>query len=183
MTIKVLLINGSPRKEGNNSFLLSIAKEKLSNNYELDEVILQKMQQSACTHCDACHVDNRNNCVHTDDTNLLMNKVTNAEILIIATPVYWWAVSAQLKLFIDKFYSKVDLFQKTEKKLALITVGGAELDDPQYRIIDQQFECICKYLNWEYLFNFNATAYEAQEIAQKDNVINSFIACLDESFI
>ncbi len=172
----MLILHGSPRSKGNSSFLLNAAKESLQNKYEIEDIVLNNMKQTPCVHCDYCK-NHDNVCV-----NMLMDKVFHADAIIIATPDYWWGVTAQLKMFLDKFYSKDELFQKQSKKVGLIIVGAATLEDPQYSIITKQFECICNYLSWDYAFNFNASAYEAGEVADKTEILNELTASLNSSF-
>ncbi|MEG0392450.1 MAG: NAD(P)H-dependent oxidoreductase, partial [Anaerovoracaceae bacterium] len=88
-------------------------------------------------------------CVHSEDTNEIIEKVAAADCIIFATPVYWWGVSAQLKLALDKFYSRSEALKKKTKKIGIIAIGEDTLDGPQYDLISKQFRCICEYLNWE----------------------------------
>jgi multimeric flavodoxin WrbA len=62
--------------------------------------------------------------------------------LIFGTPVYWWGISAQLKMLIDKFYSKSKQFAKQNKNRS-VSIGGAVLQDREYGLIKEQFSCIC----------------------------------------
>ena len=74
-----------------------------------------------------------------DDTNPTIDKITAADVILFATPVYWWGMSAQLKLIIDKCYCRG--LQLKNKKVGTIVVGGSPVDSIQYELIDKQFDC------------------------------------------
>jgi multimeric flavodoxin WrbA len=57
-----------------------------------------------CNACDACRKENSKGCVVNDDMQMLYPKLKAADAIVIASPVYWFSVSAQTKLFIDRFY-------------------------------------------------------------------------------
>ncbi len=67
-------------------------------------------------------------------------------MIIFATPVYWWGMSAQLKLIIDKCYC-MDLHLKN-KKVGVLVVGADSVDSIQYELIHKQFQCMADYLSW-----------------------------------
>ena len=63
-------------------------------------------------------------------------------MILFATPVYWWGMSAQLKLIIDKCYCRE--LQLKNKKVDTIVVGGSPVDSIQYELIDKQFDCMAR---------------------------------------
>ena len=88
-----------------------------------------------------------------------------ADAIIFATPVYWWGITAQLKLVIDKFYARASKFAGTGKKVGTVVIGEAELDDAEYEIIQKQFECIADYLGWEIAFAKSISADKPKDLA------------------
>ena len=164
--MKVLLLNGSPRMKGTTKRALSLLEASIGINkekVEIDFYDITKMKLSACLNCDGCR-RNGGTCVIDDDGIFLQEKIFEADTIILGSPVYWWGISAQLKMVIDKLYSKEELYfaKKMVKNIGLITVGASEVDNPQYRIIREQFECICKFLNWNLIFT--------KDIATRDKV-------------
>ena len=90
-------------------------------------------------------------------------------MILFATPVYWWGMSAQLKLIIDKCYCRG--LQLKNKKVGTIVVGGSPIDSIQYELIDKQFSCMAKYLSWDMVFQKSYYATDSDELAKnKDSI-------------
>jgi multimeric flavodoxin WrbA len=165
--MKVLLINGSPRLSGNTRTALEeISRSVRSNTPEADiELIdITKYKLSGCMNCDSC-MENGGSCVQPDYTNEVIKKVYDTDVVILGTPVYYWGITAQLKTLVDKFYSKDVQFREQKKKLGIVAVGAADLDDREYGLIREQFECICDYLGWDLIFCHSISAFEKSDLA------------------
>ncbi len=179
--MNILIVNGSPRKNGNTSVALGeIIKSAQDNhpNARIDLVDISKCNIHACTACDACK-SNGGICVSPDDSAMLMDKVLLADIIIFGSPVYWWGVSAQTKLFIDKLYAKDGVYQEMPpKKIGIVITGAMELDDIQYRLISDQFKAICGYLRWELIFAKLFSFSEAGEIANCEKSMDALKSLL-----
>lgn len=168
--MKALLFNGSPRK-GNTCAALDALKKGMENmgDLEIQEVMAADVSVSPCMACDLCDSDGE--CVFEDDTNDVVEAVLAADIIVFATPVYWWGMTAQLKVIIDKFYSRSKRLKELRKKVGVLVIGEAEQDDPQYEIIPKQFACICDYLGWEMAFSKTYTAAAADDLAKSEETI------------
>lgn len=169
---KVIVLNGSPRTTGNTicavKHLLNGMAKKAA--FEYTEVNLTKEALKPCLACNACK-KNGGICATDKASAALMEKVLDSDVILLATPVYWWGISAQLKTAIDKFYSKSDIMGPMEKKIILVTVGAAPVDDPQYELIRQQIEFICSHSSWELIAQIKAGAFEAGELASKPEIL------------
>ena len=100
---KVLIINGSPRKNGNCSCLIQTLAEGVNENGGISEIInLQELKIAPCNACDACRKNKNKGCIIEDDMIPLYSKVAQADAIVFASPTYWANISAQTKLFIDK---------------------------------------------------------------------------------
>lgn len=165
--MKALLLNGSPR-QGNTYAALESLKKGFENikGLEVGTIDATNVDVAPCLACDNCA--DGNGCVFDDDTNEVIAAIEEADVLVFATPVYWWGITAQLKLIIDKMYSRCDAMKECSKKVGVIAIGEAEQEDPQYSLISKQFECICEYLGWDIAFCSTYTAGAADELAAND---------------
>jgi multimeric flavodoxin WrbA len=103
---KVLIVIGSPRKKGNSATLAGqVAAGAASAGAEVETVFLQDMDIRPCTACDACLKGPDPDCVIDDDMQILYPKIQEARSIAIASPIYWFTVSAQTKLFMDRCYA------------------------------------------------------------------------------
>jgi multimeric flavodoxin WrbA len=119
---KIVVLIGSPRKNGNteilvNAFISGVDKQK--NSVELISVIENKV--SGCTGCNFCFQDSRHRCVQKDDMQGIYEKLADADVLVIATPIYFYGVSAQLKCIIDRLHNPIRNTFKV-KELVLLAV-------------------------------------------------------------
>jgi multimeric flavodoxin WrbA len=145
--MKILALQGSPRKGGNTATLFGGFLEGLrtSGKHEIKEVLLHEREIHPCRNCDACRRMTDRYCVIDDDMQDLFVPFIEAEMLVLCSPIYWWNVSAQLKLFIDRLYglnpeSHPDFFEG--KKLVLVLTyfdadpnSGAEITLSMFREI------------------------------------------------
>lgn len=103
---RILVVKGSLREKGNSSLLADqLAEGAKASGAEVEVFILQNMNIQACNACDACQESPENGCILEDDMQTLYPKLRQADAIAIATPVYWFTMSAQTKLFIDRWYA------------------------------------------------------------------------------
>lgn len=104
--MKVLVVLGSPRRNGNSETLCleTIAGIQESIECSVDSLYLHKLKISPCRSCGGC--EKTGNCVVKDDLTDLFEKVDEADIIFLVTPVYFYGPSAQIKTFIDRFQSR-----------------------------------------------------------------------------
>ncbi|MCX6095800.1 MAG: flavodoxin family protein [Candidatus Bipolaricaulota bacterium] len=103
---KVLVLLGSPRKEGSSASLARcLAEGAQSAGAEVEEVVIQDLDIRPCAACEACHKEGSKGCVVKDDMPLVYEKLLEADAIVFASPVYWFTFSGQTKLVIDRFYA------------------------------------------------------------------------------
>jgi multimeric flavodoxin WrbA len=106
MAKKILALMSSPRKNGNSTLLgQKIADGATAAGARVEVLNLAKMTIRPCIACDKCHAADDKFCIIRDDMRNLYQKVMDADGLIWASPVYFFTVSAQLKLFMDRCYA------------------------------------------------------------------------------
>ena len=145
--MKIVIINGSARR-GNTLTAIDAFIKGASEKNEIEIIQPDRLHIAPCKGCGACQC--YKGCIDQDDTNPTIDKITAADVILFATPVYWWGMSAQLKL---------------------IVVGGSPVDSIQYELIDKQFDCMAKYLSWDMIFQKSYYATASDELAKnKDSI-------------
>lgn len=131
---KLLIINGSPRKNGSDAKVAAKAAEIASEyGYESERVDVYDLRLNGCMACGACKKTGR--CVQKDGMNDLIAKIRDSDMLLLATPVYFGAETGPMKTFIDRLYAltsvdadgnKVRDIGKVKKVSTLFTCGAPE---------------------------------------------------------
>lgn len=101
MNKSILILLGSPRKNGNSEVLSdALAKGAQSVGHTIEKIYIQNYNIKPCTACYGCRTTNK--CVQNDDMETILNKMIKADIIVLATPVYFYSMSAQMKTLIDR---------------------------------------------------------------------------------
>lgn len=101
MSKKVVVISSSPRKKGNSDMLAKeFAKGASDAGNEVKYIAVRDLNLQFCRGCLYCQSHEK--CVISDSVNGLLDDVQNADVLVFATPVYYYSVSGQLKTFLDR---------------------------------------------------------------------------------
>lgn len=164
--MRIVILNGSPRK-GNTYSAINALRKNIPSTNEVEIIEADKLNIIACKGCDAC--GKSKGCVLNDDTNKTVDKLVAADMIVFATPVYWWGMTAQIKLVIDKCYSKGALLK--DKDIGLIVIGGEKTDDIQYELIKKQFECMAKFLKWNIKFYKKYSAKKTTDLLNNKEAI------------
>lgn len=119
--MKVLIINGSPRIDGNTTTSINeLIKAFDKNEIETETIQIGNQNIRGCIACNSCQKNHK--CVFNDSVNEVAKKFENADGLIIASPVYFASANGTLISFLDRlFYSSH--FDKTMKVGASIAIG------------------------------------------------------------
>jgi multimeric flavodoxin WrbA len=102
--VKVIAFNGSPRKKANTVTLVeAVLKGAASKGAETRLVNLNELNIKGCQGCEACKKE-PGKCAYKDDLSPLLQEMKECDAIVLGTPIYWFRVSAQLKMLIDRFY-------------------------------------------------------------------------------
>lgn len=130
----VLIISSTPRINGNSEVLAKQfadgAKES-GNNVKF--INLRDYKLNYCVGCYNCHKTGK--CIHKDGMNELSNLLINSNVIVLATPVYFYSMSGQLKVFIDRL---VPTYEKIKADIYLIATQW----DSDKEIMNNTFEAI-----------------------------------------
>ena len=141
----IVVLAGSVRKGGNTDLLVQAFAEGAGQNHDVEIVSVADYNVNPCIGCNSCFSREGNQCFQDDDMHKIYDKLKNADILVIASPVYFYGISAQLKAIVDRLHTPMRKEFKI-RKLALILVGAAtlpELFDPiklQYQLVLNYFQ-------------------------------------------
>lgn len=169
--MKIVILNGSPRKGNTNAAIEALVSGAGKNN-EIDIIRADRLNISGCKGCGVCQCSK--GCVAKDDTNETIDKLVDADMIVFATPVYWWGMTAQLKLVIDKCYCRG--VQLKGKAVGFIVIGGAPTDNVQYELIEKQFNCMAEYLNWNIKFSKKYSANAVNDLADNSKIVAELAA-------
>lgn len=141
--MKILVLNGSPRKNGNTYNLAAAFKQGAEKNNDVELISVCDYNINPCKGCNCCFTSEGNNCVLNDDIKIIYDKMKEAEVVVVASPVYFYGISAQLKAVTDRFHTPMRNSFNT-KKLGLILVGAAKIPELFDSVITQ-YELVLKF--------------------------------------
>lgn len=143
--MKIVVLTGSPRKNGGSNYLaerfLDGARE---SEHEVVRFDCAAKNVHPCIACDRC-ADGA--CVFEDDMSGIMEKLLEADMVVFASPTYYFGLSAQLKAVIDRFYGRNAALMERKKTALLLTAGGAYERNLEGVVL--QFEIMAEYLQWQ----------------------------------
>jgi multimeric flavodoxin WrbA len=103
---KILVVHSSPRKKGNSNTLANgIIKGAESAGADVESVYLHGLDISPCNACYACQKKDSKGCAIDDEMQTIYPKLVECDTWVIASPVYWFNMSAQTKLFMDRCFA------------------------------------------------------------------------------
>ena len=144
--MNILIISGSPRKGGNTELLAEAFAKGAAEYHHVEIVSVRDYKVNPCLGCNACFKTN-GICAQKDDMTIIYEKMSQADMLVIASPVYFYNISAQLKAVIDRFHNPIrDTFHI--KRMALLLVGAATLPELFDAILTEYNLCL-KFFNIE----------------------------------
>lgn len=141
--MNIVVLTGSPHKNGTSALLaeqfIKGAKEAGHDIYRFDAAFRKVHPCIACDHCA------KDVCVFQDDMVELSPKLLASDMIVFATPIYYFSFSAQLKMVIDRFYAYNQELIDAKKKAVLLATGGDE-DAWSFDVIANLYHNLCKYL-------------------------------------
>jgi multimeric flavodoxin WrbA len=145
----ILILKGSPRERGNSAVLARQAAEGArAAGAQVESIYLHGLDIRPCDACDLCL--EQGECVIEDDMRPLYPKLAAADAIILASPIYWFTFSAQLKLCMDRWYA----FQASKwKELSgkpfgiILAYGDSDLYTSGAINAIHTYESMCRYLN------------------------------------
>ena len=145
--VRIVVLKGSPNKHGSTNLLVeNFVKGANEAGHAVDEIDVAHADISPCIGCIHCGYEG--DCVLQDDMDVFRQTILKADMLVFATPLYYYGMSAQLKIFIDRFCSKNFSIQQKHFKSALLTVAYNS-DDWTFDALESHYDTLIRYLNLE----------------------------------
>ena len=114
MSKKVLILSGSPRKNGNSDILCDeFARGAIQSGNEVEKIRIADKKIGYCHACYYCR-DHGGECAIKDDMAEILQKIIQADVIVLATPVYFYSIDAQLKTVIDRTVARWTEIQNKE---------------------------------------------------------------------
>ena len=150
MSKKIMILNGSPRKNGNTSALVNeFTKGAEEVGHTVTEFFLDKMNINGCKGCFGGGKNFNSPCVQKDDMIKIYQPYRDADVVVLATPIYYWTVSGQLKTAFDYIVfgnSDVMYYRNPIKKSVLLMAAeGNEFEEA----VSWYEHVVCGYLGWK----------------------------------
>ncbi|MGN1182279.1 MAG: flavodoxin family protein [Faecalibacillus sp.] len=137
MNKRVLILSGSPRKNGNSDELCQqFQKGAEESGHEVKKIYIQDLDIHFCKACYACKkVDH---CIQDDDMTMVLEEMGQADVIVLASPVYFYSISAQLKTVIDRTLATYYPQQLKNKEFYFI-MTAAEDEETIHRAMDAMY--------------------------------------------
>ncbi len=102
---KILILEGSPRPNGNSCILSNeFARGAEEAGCSVDKIQISRKKISGCLGCNACY-RNGGSCVQKDDMEEIRAKMLEADVIVLASPIYFYSMTAQMKALVDRTYA------------------------------------------------------------------------------
>ena len=145
--MKITVITGSPHKKGTSSLLadefIHGAKEAGHEIYRFDAAF---EELHPCLGCDRCGMG-ASPCVWKDPMQKLNPHMMEADVVVLVSPLYYFTVSAQLKMVIDRFYANTGRFTGGRKSILMATAYDA--NEWTMSALTTYYQTLADYMRWE----------------------------------
>jgi multimeric flavodoxin WrbA len=135
--MKLLSLLGSPKPKGNTASVLDVIEgEFKAQGHEVERINVAEKDVHGCIACLNCkNTADEAGCIFKDDMVGIIDRMIESDIILFASPIYFWSVTAQMKAVIDRSFSLYTNYHKPDhasllkgKSIALLTTGGGVYD-------------------------------------------------------
>ena len=145
--MKITVLFGSPNRHGSTSILVeNFVRGATEAGHECEVLDVCHMNIHPCTGCVACGYEGP--CVQKDDVEQIRAKLVASEMVVFATPLYYYGMSAQLKIVVDRFCAYNSSLNSKHLKSALLTVAW-NADDWTFEALEAHYKTLVRYINFE----------------------------------
>lgn len=152
MPKKILILNGSPRPNGNTAALIrEFTAGALVNGNEVNCFDLQKMNIHGCLGCCKGGKDPAHPCVQRDDMDKIYPHYLNADIVVLASPMYYWGFTGQLKCAFDRLFAvaELDPHYANPHKNAVLLMAAEGDTEANFEPVRHFYHALLQNLAWQ----------------------------------
>ena len=152
MSKKILILNGSPRSKGNTAMLCdAFSAGARSAGHQVTRFDLHKLDIHSCLGCVKGGKDPASPCVQKDDMGLIYPVYREADLVVLASPMYYWGFSGQLKTAFDRLFAVAECFPgyaNPHKECALVMAAEGDSADNWKPVLDY-YHALLGFLGWK----------------------------------
>ena len=145
--MKIVILQGSPNINGSTNLLVEVfTKGAEESNHEVKRIDISKMNINNCTGCVSCGYEGP--CIFKDDNEIIKKEILSSDMLVFATPLYYYGFTAQLKKVIDRFCSYNSSLHSKKLKSCLLAVAWNN-DDWTFDALESHYKTLVRYNHFE----------------------------------
>lgn len=127
--MNILILNGSPRPNGNTAAMVAaFAEGAQKKEHQVTVIDVCNKKIAGCLGCEHCHTKSRGICIQKDDMQEIYKALESAEMLVIASPIYYFGYSGQLQCAIHRTYA-IGIPRKLKKAMLILSSGSNNVYD------------------------------------------------------
>lgn len=144
--MQAIVIKSSPNTDGNTATIVKQLVRGISENgVTVSEFNVNNMNIEFCMGCNSCMESSEPDCVIQDDMHQIYEAYTLSDIVVYATPIWWWHMNAQMKTVIDRHHAllyKEDYTKNLKRKKMVLVVSYLHDDPDGVHLVEQMFKSI-----------------------------------------
>lgn len=152
MSKKIIILNGSPRKNGNTAALCeAFTAGAESAGHTVSRFDLQQMNIHGCLGCMKGGKDPASPCVQKDDMDTIYPAYSEADIVVLASPMYFWSMSGQLKIAFDRLFAVAETtadYQNPKKDCIMLMAAEGNTESNWKPVLDY-YHALLGHLEWK----------------------------------
>lgn len=143
--MNIIVLMGSPNREGSTNILVEqFEKGAKEAGHTVEVIYVCDEGVNPCLGCVLCGYEGP--CVQDDDVDWIREKILGSDMIVFATPLYYYGMTAQLKTVIDRFCAYNSSLNRKHLKSALLTVAW-NADDWTFEALESHYNALVRYLN------------------------------------
>ena len=162
--MKIAIFQGSPRKDNTEAMAQAFREGAEAAGHDVEVLHIGRMKITGCLGCEYCHTKGNGECIQKDDLEKIMPAYKEADMIVFASPIYYFTMSAQIEAAIQRVYC---IGKAKATKVALLLSSGSP---GVYDSAVDQFKGYCAYTGIELAGVITANGSENKSEAKMDEI-------------